>query len=139
MGATLLAFGRMIIVLAFIIGLLLLMSRFAQKYQHKVTSKMRIGAPAGIEVISRRSLGKHSAILVIRVSQKIFLVSHSAQQISLLAELEGADLEFSDSAEVQPTFSADKLLAPRTASIGRDSSGAWDAFLYRLREKTVRH
>lgn len=138
MGATLLAFGRMLIVLALIIGLLLMMSRFAQKYQHKVASRMRINSPTGIEVLSHRSLGRHSAIFVIRVSKKTFLVSQSPQQILLLAELDGADLEVSEPEEVRSVLSAERLLAPRTALIGRDSSGAWDAFLYRLREKTVR-
>lgn len=140
MGVTLIAFGRMIMVLVLIVGLLVMLSRFAQKYQHKVTSRLRINPPGAVEVLSRRSLGKNSALLVIKVAQRVFLVSQSAQQLSLLTELESNEWISSKSEEGKTSSVNENLLAPRTALVdGEDPQGAWDAFIYRLREITVRH
>jgi flagellar biogenesis protein FliO len=89
-------------------------------------------------VLSRRAFGKHVALVVVQVAHRTFLVGQSVQQITLLAELEGTQWPEAG-ASAGPVVSDDHLLAPRTAlGNGEDSPGAWDAFLDRLREMTVR-
>lgn len=131
----------MILVLGLIIGAMMLMARFARSRQLGTGIKSVRGGvkPAGrIEVVSRRSLGKHSALLVVRVEQRTFLVSQSAQQMSMLAELDGNE-EVAPSETSSSNISSTHFLAPRTAfGTGELSPGAWDAFVDRLREMTVR-
>jgi flagellar biogenesis protein FliO len=137
-GVTLLSLLRMVIVLGAIIGLLVVMGRVAQRRQGGMG---RIGAKksgSSIEVLSRKSLGQHVSLLVVRAGERTLLVGQSAQQMTLLTELDEADWD-SATAERTNSKSAHNLLAPRLAP-GDDltASGAWDAFLDRLREMTVR-
>jgi flagellar biogenesis protein FliO len=131
----------MILVLGLIIGAMLLLARFARSRQlvQGVRGARGAAKPAGrIEVVSRRSLGKHSSLLVVRVEQRTFLVSQSAQQMNLLAELSGEE-SVEAPAESSSNFSSTHFLAPGTAlGTGEDSPGAWDAIVDRLREITVR-
>ncbi len=140
MGASLLAFGRMILVLGLIVGGLYLLSRVAKKRQ-LVGSGRFGGVPFGqIEVLSRRSLGQHVSLLVIRVAGRTFLVGQSTQQMTMLAEL--ADGQDGHEGSVGTALDSDvkQILAPRTAlGSGINCPGAWDAFIDRLREMTVRH
>jgi flagellar biogenesis protein FliO len=144
MGASLLAFGRMIMVLGLIVGGLLLLAKFAQKRQGR-GGGLRLGAPkqpsTRIEVLSRRSLGRHVSLLVVRVADRTILVGQSAQQMTLLAELEGEQWVESGAPAGPQGFSSDLLLqAPRTVQgSGVTTPGAWDAVMDRLREMTVRH
>ena len=138
-----LAFGRMILVLGLIIGLLMLLARFGRKWQRGGGIGGLGVRPTGrIEVLSRRSLGRHVTLLVVRVAQRTFLVGQSNQQMTLLAELEGDEWVEAGSPTAAATsgFGNDDRLAPRTAfGAGGDSPRAWDAFMDRLREMTVRH
>jgi flagellar biogenesis protein FliO len=140
MGATFLALGRMILVLGLIIGTLVLLARFGHKRQQG--GGLRFGAkPVGrIEVLSRRSLGRHVSLLVVRVANRTLLVGQSAQQMTLLAELDGD--EWVEAASPVASLGVDSNLfrAPRTVpGTGDGSPGAWDALVDRLREMTVRH
>lgn len=140
MGASLLAFGRMILVLGLIIAGLYVLSRVAKKRQ--LGGVGRTGEiPFGqIEVLSRRSLGQHVSLLVVRVAGRTFLVGQSTQQMTMLAEL--ADGQDGHQGAVDTALDSDvkQILAPRTAlGSGVSSPGAWDAFIDRLREMTVRH
>ena len=139
MGASLLAFGRMILVLGLIIGGLVFLARFGQKHQLKGIGLLGGKQLGNIEILSRRSLGQHVSLLVVRVAQRTFLVGQSSQQMTLLAELDGnAWAEADLSAPVSDSDSA-QLLASGTASgAGGNSPGAWDALIDRLREMTVR-
>ncbi len=108
-------------------------------------SPARHGPAGRIEVLSRRSLGRHIALLVVRVADRTLLVGQSSQQMTLLAELDG------ERVGAHPT-SATRLEVrgeTETASGHEDGcqgwhrrtethSGAWDAFMDRLREMTVR-
>lgn len=136
MGASIFEFVRTMLVLVLVIGLLLLMARIARKFQ--VSGGKLVAKPTGqVEVVSRRSLGKHMSLLVIRVANRTFLVGQSAQQVTMLAEL-GED---GTSEEVSASGSdiTEDLLIPRTVSGTEvNASGAWDAFVDRLREMTVR-
>lgn len=139
MGASLLAFGRMILVLGLIIVGLLVLARIGKKRQlggHRLG-----GMPFGhIEVLSRRSLGQHVSLLVIRVASRTFLVGQSAQQMTMLAELEGDERAQSDSSIAVRENGLKQILTPGTAlGSGGSCPGAWDAFIDRLREMTVRH
>jgi flagellar biogenesis protein FliO len=134
----------MILVLGLIIGLIIVLARFGRKWQRGAgIGGLGVKPSTGrIDVLSRRSMGRHISLLVVRVSQRTFLVGQSSQQLTLLAELDGDEWV---EAGVPPTTAAtglgnDNLLAPRMAlGAGGDSPGAWDAFMDRLREMTVRH
>ena len=137
------AFGRMILVLGLIIGVLVVLARYGRKWQRGGGIGGLGAKPTGrIEVLSRRSMGRHISLLVVQVSQRTFLVGQSSQQMTLLAELDRDEWVEPGG----PTTSArtdlgnDNLLAPRMAlGAGGDSPGAWDALMDRLREMTVRH
>ena len=63
-----------------------------------------------------------------------------SQQMTLLAELDGDEWVEPGSSTATQGLGNDNLLAPRTAlGAGGDSPRAWDAFMDRLREMTVRH
>lgn len=136
MGVTLLSLVRMVVVLGAIIGLLVVMGRVAKNNQGGLR---RIGAKksgSSIEVLSRKSLGQHVSLLVVRAGKRTLLVGQSAQQMTLLTELDASewDIETSERASASPL----SPFAPRLA-LGEDNdSTAWDAFVYRLREMTVR-
>ena len=68
---------------------------------------------------------------------RYFLVGQSTHQMTMLAELDGGELNESSSSGRQ---GANELgLSPGTAlDEGATSPGAWDVFLDRLRELTVR-
>jgi flagellar protein FliO/FliZ len=140
-GASVLAFGRMILVLGLIIGVLMVMARCGKKWQRGGGFAGRGTKPAGrIEVLSRRSLGRHISLLVVRVAHRTLLVGQSNQQMTLLAELDGDEWVEPGSSTATQALGNDNLLAPRTAlGAGGDSPRAWDAFMDRLREMTVRH
>jgi flagellar biosynthetic protein FliO len=136
MGASIFEFVRTMLVLVLVIGLLLLMARVARKFQ--VTGGKLVARPTGqVEVVSRRSLGKHMSLLVVRVADRSFLVGQSAQQVTMLADLgaQGGD----DETLAHGLAVTEDLPTPGTVS-GTEvlASGAWDAFVDRLREMTVR-
>ena len=135
------AFGRMILVLGLIIGVLMVLARYGKKWQRGGGFAGRGIRPAGrIEVLSRRSLGRHISLLVVRVAHRTLLVGQSNQQMTLLAELDGDEWVEPGSSTATQGLGNDNLLAPRTAlGAGGDSPRAWDAFMDRLREMTVRH
>jgi flagellar biogenesis protein FliO len=142
MGASLLAFGRMIMVLGLIVGGLLLLAKFGQKRQQR--GGLRSAAPkkpsTRIEVLSRRSLGRHVSLLVVRVADRTILVGQSAQQLTQLAELEGEQWVEAGAPAVPSALGNSFLPAPGTVSgSGVNPPGAWDAVMDRLREMTVRH
>lgn len=139
MGVSLLAFGRMIIILVFIIGLIFLMARFAQRFQSGVGLRTKGRPLGGIEVVARRSLGKRTSLMVVSVAKKTFLVSQSVNQVTLLAELDTAEWEVTGQVPEHMHQIGENFLAPRMASnSGAKIPAAWDAFIYRLRELTVR-
>ncbi|MHB1210331.1 MAG: flagellar biosynthetic protein FliO [Acidimicrobiales bacterium] len=123
-------------VLMLVIGLLLLMARFARKFQIS-GGKLAPKPTAQIDMVSRRSLGKHMSLLVIRVANRTFLVGQSSQQVTLLAEL--GDDGSGDVASMRATPPNEVQLTPGTVLASEAHvAGAWDAFVDRLREMTVR-
>ncbi|MGC8510908.1 MAG: flagellar biosynthetic protein FliO [Acidimicrobiales bacterium] len=136
MAVTLLAVGRTILVLGLVVGLLVALARVAQRWQRWPGRATRDTAGAHVDVVSRRTVGKSAALLVVRVAGRTFLVGQSAQQLTLLSELDG---DATASPEEPVGARADRAPTPRTAWGGGGSSPrAWDAFIEHLREKTVR-
>ncbi len=129
---------RMVLVLGAIIGILVAMGRVAQRRQGGVGRLTTKKNGASIEVLSRKSLGQHVSLLVVRAGERTLLVGQSSQQMTLLTELDDADWEGARTASTNKKF-AYHSPTPRLAP-GDDltASRAWDAFLYRLREMTVR-
>ena len=138
MGVTILSLLRMVVVLGAIIGLLVAMGRVAQRRQGAPSRSSAKKSSASIEVLSRKSLGQHVSLLVVRAGERTLLVGQSSQQMTLLTELDDAAWE-SATPDSSKKKSAHNPSAPRLAP-GDDltASRAWDAFLYRLREMTVR-
>ena len=137
MTLTLLAVGRTILVLGLVIGLLVGLARVTQRWQQRARrATPRAAAGAHVDVVSRRTVGKSAALLVVRVAGRTFLVGQSAQQLTLLSELDG---DATASLEGPVGVSAGHASTPGTAwGSGGSSPRAWDAFIEHLREMTVR-
>jgi flagellar protein FliO/FliZ len=141
-----LEFGRMVLALALVLGLLWLFSKFGRGRQAKGRGLWtpRGGDEGRIEVMDRRSLGRHSSIAVVRAAGRIVVVGQTPQQISVLLDTDpSADAPEAVgevSAMGYPSKTDEVTLMPGLASTaGADAPKAWDAFLERLREMTVRH
>ncbi|TQK69551.1 flagellar biosynthetic protein FliO [Nocardioides sp. SLBN-35] len=72
---------RLVGSLALVVGLLLLIARFANR---------RFKAPAGaaIQVVQRQTLGRGQGVAVVSVGTRILVLGTTEQQITLLAEVE---------------------------------------------------
>jgi hypothetical protein len=142
-----LEFGRMLLALGLVLGLLWLFSKFGRGRVNRGRGRFMPGADTGrIEVMDRRSLGRHSSIAVVRAAGRIVVVGQTPQQISVLLdtdpEPEGSTGEAGGrvAATGGPPRLAEDMSMPGLASTaGVDAPRAWDAFLERLREMTVRH
>jgi len=122
-------------VLMLVIGLILVMARLARRYQ---VSGVKLAAKPvrRVEVVSRQSLGKHSALVLVRVANRTLLVGQSAQQLTLLSELEDDPV---DDSRNRVLLRSEEVMTPGTAlEKVTPPVGAWDAFVDRLRELTVR-
>jgi flagellar biogenesis protein FliO len=150
-GNAFLAFGRMILVLGVIIGMLLAMAHFVRKRQLGGKAVPGVKSAGRIEILSRRSTGRHASLMVVRVAGRTFLVGQSPQQMTLLSEIEGdvwsgeanpavtsqwgAGAPFRDTNSKNTNF----FRAPGKGPDSRNNPpGAWDALMDHLREKTVR-
>ena len=143
-----LEFGRMILALGLVLGLLWLFSKFGRGRQGKGRGPWMSKAEAGkIEVMDRRSLGRHSSIAVVRAAGRIVVVGQTPQQISVLLDAHpdpgfvGEEAAGGQAAALERPSGIDEEMAlpGLAAPHGADAPKAWDAFLERLREMTVRH
>jgi flagellar biogenesis protein FliO len=127
---TFMLFGRTLLALAIVLLLVWGLARLARHGQ-STNVRRRLGRPGGaeIEVLSKRSLSRTSAIALITVGGHALVVGVTPQSIALISEIQIADLEI-DAAPV-------KNDTPWTAQSGQ-SPTAWDAFISTLRERTVR-
>jgi flagellar protein FliO/FliZ len=152
-----LEFGRMILALGLVLGLLWLFSKFGRGRQGKSRSRWMPRADEGkIEVMDRRSLGRHSSIAVVRAAGRIVVVGQTQQQISVLLDARpdpdylaeeaaggqaagGHTAALEGPSEIDLSEIDEEMLLPGLAAAhGADAPKAWDAFLERLREMTVR-
>jgi len=152
-------FGRMMLSLALVLGLLWLFARFARG--RKGVKLGRSLVPGGganrtagrIEMLGRKSLGRHTSIAVVQVSDRTLVVGLTPQHITVLAELGVTDAE---AAGLTPLSEQDVALlgsvAPALGAVpdhaattpwpasepGVPTPKAWDAFVDGLREMTIR-
>lgn len=138
MGSMFFALGRMVLVLGLIIVVLVFLARFGRKWQGVPGRGIK---PAGrIDIVSRRSLGKSTSLLVVHVARRTFLVGQGGQHLTMLAELDGDESLTSDAPNQIMVQTNEELLAPGTVrDIGGETPRAWDAFIDYLREMTIRH
>jgi len=153
--------GRMLLSLGVVLGLLWVIARVGRGRQASGGRALRVGSPKAtaqpIEMLGRRSLGRHSAVFVIRAGNRTLVVGQTAQQITTLAECgpgagDPAD-GFADSGGMHDlagaagaAATADTLDTPGTEDVmpglaseyGGMPPKAWDAFVDRVREMTVR-
>ncbi len=137
--------GRMLLSLSVVLGLLWLIARVGRGRQRGVRLG-RTGPGPGvprIEMLGRRSLGRHSAVFVIRAANRTMVVGQTAQQITVLAECEPSEHGEPDRPEVycetDPVGRAEDVMPGLASENGVLTPKAWDAFVDRLREMTVRH
>lgn len=137
----LLEFGRMLLSLSVVLGLLWVIARVGRGRG----VGRRLGRVAGtgtaasnrIEMLGRRSLGRHSAVFVIRAGSRTLVVGQTPQQITVLAECEPDQPEAGD--ETEPAVLTGDTMPGLASDDGALTPKAWDAFVDRLREMTVRH
>lgn len=77
---------RLVFSLAVVIGLLLLLSRFASK-----RFRGRSGAP--IQVLHRQALSRGSGVAVVTVAGRVLVLGTTDHEVTLLTELEPEELE----------------------------------------------
>ena len=104
--------------LAVVVGLLLLIARFAGR-RFRTTN----GAP--IQVVHRQALGRGQGVAVVAVGTRVLVLGTTEQQVTLLAEVEpdevGLDLAADELAVVPDD--EDSPDAPRAAKAARTSEG----------------
>ncbi|WP_300682376.1 flagellar biosynthetic protein FliO [Nocardioides sp.] len=137
-SGSMLALGvRLLFSLAFVLGLLFLIARLANR-----RFKGRTGAP--VQVVHRQQLSRSSSVAVVTVGTRVLVLGSTDQQVTLLTEVEPDEVgldpdtmlpEVDPSAEAKPTLSvpspsalAGSLLSPttwrRTWEQFRPTSGA---------------
>jgi flagellar biogenesis protein FliO len=141
-------FGRMLLALGLVLGLLWLFSKIGRGRQGKGRARWMPNLdPGRIEVMDRRSLGRHSSIAVVRAAGRVVVVGQTPQQISVLLDADpavtapGGESPSGETPEIgrRPEAGEETSVPGLASTIGVDTPKAWDAFLERLREMTVRH
>ncbi len=123
--STLALFGRLILSLAVVIGLMWFAAR--------VVRKRGIGGPnrkpgVHIDVIARKTLGRNSSIAVVRAADRGMIVGVTDNHITKLAD---ADLD-----AIEIAIAESQWTAPAHGQPGPNPS--WKAMLDQLRDRTVR-
>ncbi len=146
--------GRMLLSLSIVLGLLWVIARVGRGRQTGGRLGRTVTGPGvqRIDMLGRRSLGRHSAVFVIRAANRTMVLGQTAQQITVLAECEPNEpnepkepheldrldqLEVHD--ETDPAGHNEDAMPGLASESGVLTPKAWDAFVDRLREMTVRH
>jgi flagellar biogenesis protein FliO len=104
-GSVVMAVLRLVVSLAVVLVLLVLAARFAAR---RGAGGWRPGrATVEVEVLSRRALGRTSSLQVVQVGTQVMVLGVTERSVSVLGELDEADL-------VQPTPAAVSDAAPAT-------------------------
>jgi len=147
----LLELGRMLLSLSVVLGLLWVIARVGRGRQAGgKLGRTRFGAGAGagagagsgttanrIDLLGRRSLGRHSAVLLIRAGNRTMVVGQTPQHITVLAECEPDQSDMNR--ETAAAGRAEETMPGLASETGVLTPKAWDALVDRLREMTVRH
>ncbi len=139
--------GRMFVALGLVLGLLWLFAKVARARQSgKLGRPQSAGTPNRIDVVARRSLGRHCSIAVVKVGDRTVVLGQTPQQISVLTEIVEQPVT---PLEVVPEPASPRTLGRFTTSRNdlmpglapgsrAEASTAWDAIVDGLREMTVR-
>ena len=152
--------GRMFVSLAVVLGLIWLIARVGRGRQGGGRPGGRVGTTNGahrIELVGRRSLGRHTAVVVVRAENRTMVLGQTPQQITVLSECvdteqdtgeheaagQGARSPEGDtpsaSRRAVPSIDGEDVMPGLASESGLMTPKAWDAFVDRLREMTVRH
>ncbi len=129
---------RLVLSLAFIAWVLWFAARVARK--------RGLGAGNGlIEVVARQRMGRASSVSVVRIAGRCLVVGSTEEQVTLLAEVDGEDVEEAlaeRQAALRPAGDAEGRAAasPATGVLAGSvfDRGGWAAVVTQLRERTVR-
>jgi flagellar biosynthetic protein FliO len=116
--------GRLVISLAVVIALMVACAWALRRSPMRVGTGRRVG---GLEVTGRASLGRNTAVALVRAANRAFVVGVSEHGVTLLGEVDPASLELDDSEGEGTRPRGDTR--PGTAGMGLMSM---------LRERTVR-
>jgi flagellar biosynthetic protein FliO len=139
-ASTLAMFARLVFSLAIVIGLMWVAANQLKKRGYGgVGGTRRPGAGVQVELLARRSMGRNSSIVVVRVGDRSMVVGVTDHQINNLGDIDIAEIDL-ESANWTATPA---LPAPASASSSSANSGpqpsAWKTMLDQMRNRTIRH
>ncbi|MGA2835713.1 MAG: flagellar biosynthetic protein FliO [Acidimicrobiales bacterium] len=139
--------GRTFLALGLVLGLLWLFAKLARARQGgKLGRPQSAGTSGRIDVVARRSLGRHCSVAVVKVGGRTVVLGQTPQQITVLTEIDehgAAPLEVvSEPARPRTlgrlTTNRNDLMPRLAPGSGAEAPKAWDAIVDGLRELTVR-
>jgi flagellar biosynthetic protein FliO len=136
-ASTLGMFARLLFSLAIVIGLMWVAANQLRKRGYGgVGGGRRSGAAVQVELLARRSMGRNSSIVVVRVGDQSMLVGVTDHQINKLADVEIDEIDL-ESANWTATPA---LPAPASATSPSDGQhpSAWKTMLDQMRTRTTR-
>src|SRR5262249_29351876 len=143
-------FGRLILSLSIVIGLMWAVSVVLRKRGFGGTTTRRPQQGMQVELLARKSMGRNVSIAVVRVADQAMVVGITDHQVTTLAHTEIDDAEYAlADAEVNGTNGASTNGNGNTSQPGRQRTAlppgpqgtttTWKAMLDHMRERTVRH
>lgn len=131
-------FARLLFSLAIVIGLMWVAANQLKKRGYGGTGGRR-GPGVQLEVLARRSMGRNSSIVVVRVGDRSMLVGVTDHQINKLddVDIDEIDLE-SANWTATPALPAPASASSSSANNGEHPS-AWKMMLEQMRTRTTRH
>ena len=125
-ASTLLLFGRLILSLAVVIGLMWIAANVLRKRGFTGVAGRRATRGPQIELVARRPLGRNSSIAVVRVGGHALVVGVTEHQVTNLGEIELEEVD---------------LIEDNTWTVSSGANGpatAWKTMLEQMRSRTAR-
>jgi flagellar biosynthetic protein FliO len=126
-ASTLALFGRLIVSLAVVIGLMWAAARVIRKRGFGGVGGPSRRPGVQVDIVARRTLGRNSSIAIVRAGGTALVVGITEHQITKLADASLEEIDFS--AESQWTASPQGPDGP---------TPSWKAMLDQLRDRTAR-
>lgn len=101
---------RLVASLAVVLGLLLVLAKLAGR-------RFRSGPGAAVRVLHRQPLTRSSAVSVIGIGSRVFVVGSTDHQVNLLTELDPDEVEWSPAGELDAEPGADGALGVLAATL----------------------
>ena len=138
-ASTLGLFARLIFSLAIVIGLMWVAANQLRKRGYgSVGGGRRPGAGVQVELLARRSMGRNSSIVVVRVGDRSMVVGVTDHQINKLDDVDIAEIDLeSANWTATPALPAPASASSSSANSGEHSS-AWKTMLDQMRTRTTR-